>query len=122
MQILQVILGIVAAISYGAVGFIAGYAFIRLRRMERLLMQIHHETKATLATALGEHLRTSFREINEMRSRLYQAVESDDYEEADRLKGIIEAAEKAAMHELENFRNTFGEDCVDIKLVQVKKT
>ena len=108
-------------VAYVATATFACYAFGRLKRQAAELDEIKYGVKTSIALAMGEHLRNSFNEINDMKETLRDMVEDERFEEAERLKAVIEKAESGAMRELERFREHFGKDCVDVEVTNVRR-
>lgn len=121
MQTLHIILSLMGIVAYVATATFACYAFGGLKRQEAELDEIKYGVKTSIALAMGEHLRNSFNEINDMKETLRDMVEDERFEEAERLKAVIEKAESGAMRELERFREHFGKDCVDVEITNVRR-
>ena len=120
MQILQIILSLMGIVAYVVTALFACYAFGRLKRQEDELDEIKYGVKTCIALAMGEHIRNSFNEINDMKEVLEEMIEDERFEEAERLKTVIAKAESGAMRELERFREHFGKDCVDVTSIKRK--
>lgn len=121
MDILQTIAYIIGMVSYGAVTFLASYTFTRMKRQEKDLQGLKIVTAKTLALVTAGHLQRSFEALNEMKDTLHELEEDERFEEAEDLKKTIVKMERCAMRELEHFKESFGEDCVDIRVTSVRR-
>lgn len=112
---------IVSIVAYGAMTFLAAFAFARLKRQEEDIKELNMLATRTLVLVLGEHIRASFEALNDMKETLHDLIDDERFEEAERLKATIAKAEHAAMRELERFKDSFGEDGVDIKMTSIRR-
>ena len=121
MEVLKILVTVAGMVAYAAVVFFAIAAWFRLREMER-------RTKATLrgvslltTLAMGHHVKENFEEVNRMKRAFEQLVEEERYEDAERMKSVIDKAERDAERALEHFKDTFGE-VMDITVTKVGDT
>lgn len=121
MQTLHIILSLISIVGYVATATFAGYAFVRLKRQEEDLSELKVVSARTLTLMMGEHLRASFDALNEMKETLHDLVDDERFEEAEQLRATIVKAERIAMRELERFKESFGEDAVDVKLTNLRR-
>ena len=56
MQTLQIILTLANITCYGAMTFLAVFAFVRLKRQEKYICDIHRDVHTTLMLTLGLHI------------------------------------------------------------------
>lgn len=118
MQTLQIILTLAAIAAYMAMGFLAAFAFVRLKRQEKWIRDIHHDTHQALMLTLGIHMRRNFDDLKEMQRTLQRFVADERYERAKELKTIIARREAEIEHEIQNIKEIYG-DAVDIKKVEI---
>jgi hypothetical protein len=120
MQTLQIILTLMGIVAYVVTVTFALYAFSRLKRQEEDLKGLKVVAAKTLALVMADHLRDSFEALNDMKETLHDLIDDERFEEAEQLKATIAKAEHAAMRELERFKESFGEDCVDLKVTSIR--
>ena len=121
MQILHIILTLMSIVAYAVTVTFAFFAFTRLKRQEDDLKGLKMVAAKTLAIVMGEHLRASFDALNDMKAALHDLIQDERFEEAEQLKTDIDKAERAAFAALEHFKESFGEDCVDLKMTSVRR-
>lgn len=101
MKILQIVLTIVSSLAYLATAIMAISAFFRLRRLCKDMDEMKSCMGNVVRLSLVNHVRDSFREVNEMKETLSHLVESERFEEADKLKDVISKAEENARRALD---------------------
>lgn len=118
MQVLEIILTVVAILAYFATAYFACCAYFYLRRQKDSIKTVDDSIETVnislsrmLMMVMGDHLRDSFREVNALQKEFHELIENERYEEAERLKSIIESAEKSAEKSLHNFKELFGDEC-----------
>lgn len=111
MQVLEIILTVVAILAYFATAYFACCAYFYLRRQNDSIKIVSKSLSRMLMMVMGDHLRDSFNEVNAMQKEFHELIENERYEEAERLKSIIESAEKSAEKSLHNFKELFGDEC-----------
>lgn len=121
MDALQIIVGVMSVVAYGAMAFLAAFAFVRLKRQANDIKGLKMLTAKTLALVTVGHIQRSCEMLNEMKETLNDLIEDDRFEEAEDLKKTIAKMEHCTMRELERFKEAFGEDCVDIKITNVRR-
>ena len=112
MQILNIILSIMAIIANCFLTWFAITAWFELRRMKRAMAVVTTIT-------MGNHVKDSFEQLNEMKAAFHQLVEEERYEEAERLKAAIANAERNAEHALKKLKDICGDSC-EIVVTKVK--
>ena len=121
MQILHIVLMVMSSVAYVATATFACYAFARLKRQEESLRGMKMATAKTLALVMAGHIQRSFETLNEMKETLQELMDDERFEEAEDLKKTIAKMEHCAMRELERFKESFGEDCVDIRVTSIRR-
>ena len=111
MQVLEIILTVVAILAYFATAYFACCAYFYLRRQNDSIKTVNNSLSWMLMMVMGDHLRDSFNEVNELKKEYHLLIENERYEDAIRMKGIIESAEKSAEKSLHNFKELFGDEC-----------
>ncbi len=112
MAILKVAFYIVAMISYLAMTFFVCYSFNKLRELRRMQVKI-------LMLVMSDHLRNTFNDLNDMKSTFNELVENENFEEAKKLKTVIEHFEESAMNALRRFQDMFGNDACTVTIKKV---
>lgn len=120
MQTLQIIVSIMSVVSYTAMTFLAGFAFVRLRRLSDEVSDLRRTTHTTLCITMGEHIRNNVEELNSMKERFDELMEEERYEEAGHLKKIIEHQEHTVRQSIAQFKKTFGEDTVKVEMTKFR--
>lgn len=112
MEILKYIIVFIGAVAYGSMTYFSVSAWFRLRCNERKLSAIQETMMHILMIAKGEHIRANLNMLNRMKCDQKEATEKEDFEQAERLRGIIKELEESTMFELEHFKGMFGKDSV----------
>lgn len=112
MDILQITLFVLSAVSYASMTFLAGFAFVRMKRLDKDVTEVRLGIFAMMKMVTSLHLRSTADSINGMKTDLRRMVAEERFEDAERLKAFIEKSEKAMLMELEKFKEHFGEDSV----------
>lgn len=112
MEILKVAFTIMATIAYSAMAFFVAYAVTKIRELRRTQMKM-------MMLVMSEHLRGTFNELNSLKATFNELVENENFEEAEKLKGIIEKAEVASMNALRHFQDMFGNDACEVTITKV---
>lgn len=119
MQILDIILTIVTIIANCFLTWFAITAWFELRRMKRNLTGMERAMAVVTTITMGNHVKDSFEQLNEMKAAFHQLVEEEQYEEAERLKAAIANAERNVEQSLKKFKDIFGDSC-EIVVTKVK--
>lgn len=120
MQTLQIITTLMSIMCYGAMTFLASFAFVRLRRLSNEVGRLHHDVHTTLCITMDEHIRNNVDELNNMKERLEELLEDERFEDAGRLKKIIEHQEHLIEQSIARFKNVFGEDAVRVEMTKFR--
>lgn len=120
MQTLQIITTLMSIMCYCAMTFLASFAFVRLRRLSNEVGRLHHDVHTTLCITMGEHIRNNVDELNNMKERLEELLEDERFEDAGRLKKIIEHQEHLIEQSIARFKNVFGEDAVRVEMTKFR--
>ena len=121
MDTLQIIVGIMSALAYGAMAFLAAFAVTRLKRQEEDLRWLKKVAEKTLELVIVGYIQRSFEMLNDMKETLQDLVDDDRFEEAEDMKKTIVKMEHCAIRELERFKEICGDDCVDIKITNIRR-
>lgn len=121
MEIPHVILTVASCVAYLFLTFFTCHAYLRMKRQESEQNEMKIMLMKILAITMGEHLKSSFESVNDMKEALEELIEAERFEEAEKLKSVIADAERGAFMELERFRKHFGDECVDVKLMNVRR-
>lgn len=120
MTILNIIFTIVAIVANAAMTFFASYAFVTMRKLQKDVGGMKCATAMTLTLTMGSHVKQNFDDLNSMKETFNHLVETEQYEEAQKMHDVIEKAERAAMVALEKFRETCGSNLAEIIVTKVK--
>ena len=120
MQTLQIIVSIMSVVSYAAMTFLASFAFVRLRRLSDEVSDLRRTTHTTLCITMGEHIRNNVDELNSMKERFDELLEEERFEDASRLKKIIEQQEHVIEQSIDRFKKAFGEDAVRVEMTKFR--
>ena len=119
MQILNIILTIVTIIANCFLTWFAITAWLELHRLKRNLTGMERAMAVVTTITMGNHIKDSFEQLNEMKAAFRQLVEEERYEEAERLKAAIANAERNVEQSLKKFKDICGDSC-DIVVTKVK--
>lgn len=120
MTVLNIIFTIVAIVVNAALTFFAGYAFITMRKLQKDVDGMWRSVTMTLTLTMGSHVKGNFDELNKMKETFNYLVDTEQYEEAQKMQDAIEKAERSAMASLEKFRETCGGNLAEIIVTKVK--
>ena len=105
MQILNIILTIVAIIGNAAVTYFAITAWFELRRMKRKLTGMERAMSIVTTITMGNYVKDTFEQLNEMKTTFNRLIEDEQYEEAEELKNAIAKMELNADYALKKFKD-----------------
>ena len=118
MEMTLFILGVTCC---AAMTLLTADAWRRLRRQQQELKDIRKVLSKTLCVVTGEQICADFDRIKEMEKILRELLENDQYEEAERLKAIIDDRRQAVDNMVRAFRKEFGEDMMKIEIIKTPK-
>ena len=120
MQILNIIFTIVAIIANAAVTYFAITVWFEVRRMNRKLTGMERAMAIVTTITMGEHVKSNFDQLNEMKAAFHRLVENEQYEEAEELKKAIAKMELSAEHALKEFKDICGDKICEVVVTKVK--
>ena len=120
MQILNIIFTIVAIIANAAVTYFAITAWFEIRRMNRKLTGMKRAMAIVTTITMGEHVKSNFEQLNEMKAAFHRLIENEQYEEAEELKKAIAKMELSAEHALKEFKDICGDKLCEVVVTKVK--
>ena len=118
MTTLQIIVHLVTSVAYVFLIALCITTFRYFRRQQDDIDHINRTLHLLMGISMGEHLRQNVDELNDMKERLEELVEEDRYEDAQRLKQIIDEQERSVKEQIDKFRDTFGEDTVRVEVTK----
>lgn len=121
METTLIIIRIVTSIAYTVLIGLAISVYFYLRRQQQDMKDIKRVLARLFAITMGEHLRSNFDRLNEMKDTLQKLVENEQYEDAKRMQTLITAQEQQAMKALHSFQKEFGVDVVKMEITKVGK-
>ena len=121
MQILNIILTIVTIIANCFLTLFAITAWFELRRMKRNLTVMERAMTIVTTITMGEHVKSNFEQLNEMKAAFHRLIENEQYEEAEKLKAAITEMERNAEASMKRFKDICGDDICKIVVTKEKK-
>ena len=95
-------------------------AWFELRRLKRDIIGMKRALAVTTTITMGEHVKSNFEQLNEMKAAFHRLIENEQYEEAEELKNAIAKMELSAEHALKEFKDICGDKLCDIVVTKVK--
>jgi hypothetical protein len=124
MHTFDIAVHLVASLANITLMALAVTVFFTLRNIRLRIDTIHDQQRTLLAMAISMDISQSQQQIARLRMTLDALVNSDQFEEAERIKGIIGEREQYLHQQIEFLRKEFSDDC-DVKtysLASEKKT
>lgn len=115
----MIIMRIVTSIAYTVLIGLAISVYFYLRRQQQDMKDIKRVLSRIFAITMGEHLRSDFDHLNEMKESLQKLVENEQYEDAKCMQALIK--EQQTMKALHSFQKEFGDDVVKMEIMKVGK-
>lgn len=119
MEVLHIIVSVLGLLSYSTTIFFATSAFFKMKLYQDKLSFMETSIQKILIITLGERMRKNFEDLNELKHKLAVLIEHEQYEEAQKLRKVIEKVEENAFKSLKNFQKTFGEDMCEIVISEI---
>lgn len=110
MQILNIIFTIVTIIANCFLTWFAITAWFALRRLNRDFAGMKRAMAIVTTITMGEHVKSNFEQLNEMKVTFHMLVENEQYDEAEELKKAIAKMELGAEHALKEFKDLYGDN------------
>lgn len=111
MQTLQIIFTLAGSVAYGAMAFLASYAFVRLRRIERKFDSLHGTQRMMFAMMMDGNIRQNQKAVKRLAEEMQQAVDDDRYEDAEQLRKVIAERQEYIIEQLVFMRSEFSDEC-----------
>lgn len=108
---------VVGIVANAALAFFAVAAWFRLHNVDKKMSAVLRGVSMVSTLTMGQYVKGAFEELERMRATMERLVEEDRFEEAKRLKDIIDKAEHDAKQSLEKFKEIGGDL---VKFVEVK--
>lgn len=116
MQTLRFILFILGSIAYLATAFFAITAWFRLHVMQKKVCSMAETLSHLFGVTMSNHVQSQFNRCQEMKKKLQKLVGNEQYEDAQRLKVVIEMVEKDALKSLQSLKALFGDSIIEVNL------
>lgn len=116
MQTLQIIVIFITSTAYGAMIYFTITAFVRLRRLNNQVYTLSRHAYMTLSITMSEHIRKEVDVLNDMKKQFNELLEEERFEDAGRLKNIIDHQEQSVKQSIARFKEVFGADVVKVKI------
>lgn len=107
---------ICAGIAYVAMAYLAITAYVRLRHVGSQLAELQAETAKSCALMSAMKLQSDFDHINDMKATLRKLVESEQFEDAAKLKAVIAEQEELALKNMKALQDSFGGKGVMVRI------
>ena len=120
METMNFVLCLCGVIAYWLVSYFAVSAWSRLRKFGSDMHDLQKVSAKVYAIVYALKLQSTFDQLNEMKDTLRQLAQDEQFEEAAKLKEIVEKQEREAQESLKEFRETFGGEYV--KVEQIKRS
>ena len=122
MQAIHIIVSILSCIAYIGMTTLVCYLFQQHRKMKEQIDFIAYTVSRIFAIVSSLKVQANFDKIAEMQELMQKLVRDENYEEAEKLKTVIEEGIKNAFKSLEAFKDTFGEDvAASVISIQAKR-
>ena len=116
MQTLEIILTFLFGFANAATTYFAITAWFELRRMKRLLIEMSHTLSVSTTITMGEHLRSCYQQLSDMKITLHRLVENEQFEDAERLKIAIAKMERATENDRKFLEQILDKPCEKIEV------
>lgn len=120
METIEFVIHLCGGIAYGLMSYFAICAWFRLRKLGTDMHDLWKVSAKVYAIVSALKLQSTFDQLNEMKNTLRQLVQADQFEEAAKLKEIVEKQEREALESLKKFQDTFGGEGVNVDVKQIK--
>lgn len=117
MELLELIIEVIAPISYAVLTFFAISAWFNLREQRRDIRRLQFEQVRIFAMISAVKLQGDFDQLLQMKNKMADYLEREQYEKAQHLKELIAQQEEQTRIALKLFNERFG----DIAGVSVEK-
>ena len=118
--IIDITLSICSVIASGAMTFFAVSAWFTLRRVSADVLELEKATGKMYAIVSVLKIQMSFNQLNDLKEVFNELISAEQFEEAAKLKAVIENEERQILREIEQCQKTCGEH-VEMEMVRFKK-
>lgn len=105
------IVNLIVSVAYGTMAFLASYAFVRLRRIERKFDSLHGTQRMTFAMMMDGNIRQNQEAVKRLAEEMQQAVDEDRYEDAEQLRKVIAERQQYILKQLAFIKSEFSDEC-----------
>jgi hypothetical protein len=120
MQILDIIFTVTVIIAAWAMVYFVLLATIDLSEIKHTVFGMRRAIKMVLTISFGNAVRENFEEVDRMKKTFAHLIESEQYEEAEKLHEAIKESEQAAFDSLKAFKESCGDEHTKIIFTSVK--
>lgn len=120
MQILNIILTVMTIIASWALVFFVLHTTKELREIKHTVFGMRSAIKTVLTISFGNAVRENFEEVDRMKKTFAHLIESEQYEEAEKLHEAIKESEQTAFNFLKAFKESCGDEHTKIIFTSVK--
>lgn len=121
METLQIILTILSSLTYAVTTTFAIMAWFRLRQVQKDIDLMERRTHQMYVMSMASHIQRNFEEVQHMKEVLEELIESENFEEAEKLQAAINEAEESAMRSLKNFKEIAGDSIREVIVTNKKR-
>lgn len=118
MEVLKILFTLAGLVANFVLVFFAVTAWFRLREVNKKIGAMLRGVGLVTTMVMGQHVKENFEEVNRMKRTFERLVENEQYDDAERMKAVIDKAERDALRSLEKFKETYG-DAVDVIVTKV---
>lgn len=120
-MMLQTISLFAMVVTYCVMCCFVFYAIFSLRQLNKELFDVKKALRSMLLIVKSEHLRNQAKDLDSMNAKMQGFIHNDQYEEAERLKTIIDECAQSFMKGLSELKKEFGDE-IEIKKISVGKS
>lgn len=118
---MEFVIALFGVIAYGLMSYFAISAWFRLRKFGTDMHDLQKVSAKVYVIVSALKLQSTFDQLNEMKNTLRQLVHDEQFEEAAKLKEILEVQESEALKGLKAFQKTFCGEDIKVNLKQIKE-
>ncbi len=119
METTLIIFRIMASIVNGLLIGLAITVYFYMHRHQQKMKDITNMLVRLFVITMGEHLRHNFDQLKEMKEVLQELIAAERYEDAKRLKAVIDDHAQQTLEELRRFKEEFGDKVIKMDLTKI---
>lgn len=111
---------VVTCVLYGVWSYFVGSSYFEVRKMKKVMERMVFDCRALHAIILSEKMRQDIKDVEEMKQRIQQLAEEDEFEAAQQMTEAMEGLVREINNSAEFIHREFG-DIVDFQFKAFKK-